>query len=107
MAQRENRNFRGKRRHSGDVLPYAAAVLMSDCFLLIFCNFLLTIPLFIMYNQHLPDRCVREYCLSTTSGASPMLSINLKGVHFNASYLPAQEAPAQERAWLPQENEDR
>ena len=36
-----------------------------------------------------------------------MLSINLKGVQINASYLPAQEDPAQKRARLPQENEDR
>lgn len=33
-----------------------------------------------------------------------MLSIILKGVHEYAAYLPAQEAPAQERARLPQKN---
>ena len=32
---------------------------------------------------------------------------DLKGVQRNASYLSAQEAPAQERARLPQENGDR
>ena len=36
-----------------------------------------------------------------------MLSINLKGVPKHVTYLPAQEASAQEGARLPQENEDR